>query len=136
MTPSTITYAYRVYLETLLSYGTDAKVTQLTGQLWHKETAAHTDAVEIIDGPTANEGFVARRTNIVHSRIVDMTGRPYVDLFLQDKFLINGVDVKIRLVRSKSAFVLMAGRGNPDYKINIVNGQPESDRADGPHQCP
>ena len=34
VTPSTNTYAYRAYIETLLSYGTDAKDTQLTGQLW------------------------------------------------------------------------------------------------------
>ena len=113
VTPSTNTYAYRAYIETLLSYGTDAKVTQLTSQLWHKDTATHMDAVEIVDGPAANEGFVARRANIVRSRGVDMMGRIHVDLFLQDKFLINGVDVKIRLVRSKSAFALMAGGNKP-----------------------
>ena len=89
------TYAYRAYIETLLSYGTDAKVTQLTGQLWHKDTATHMDAVEIVDGAAANAGFVARRENIVRSRVVDMMGRLHVDLFLQDKFLINGVNVKI-----------------------------------------
>ncbi|KAI0214472.1 hypothetical protein LSAT2_000437 [Lamellibrachia satsuma] len=121
VTPSTNTYAYRAYIETLLSYGTDAKVTQLTGQLWHKDTATHMDAVEIVDGAAANAGFVARRENIVRSRVVDMMGRLHVDLFLQDKFLINGVDVKIRLVRSKAAFALMAGGPNPDYRINIVN---------------
>ena len=116
VTPSTNTYAYM-----LLSYGTDAKVTQLTSQLWHKDTATHMDAVEIVEGPAANRGFVARRANIVRSRVVDLMGRLHVDLFLQDKFLINGVDVKIRLVRSKSAFALMAGGVNTDYKINIVN---------------
>ena len=79
------------------------------------------DAVEIVDGAAANEGFVARRANIVRSQVVYMMDRLYVDLFLQDKFLINGVDVKIRLVRSKSAFVLMVGGRNPDYRINIVN---------------
>ena len=121
VTLSTNTYAYRAYIETLLSYGTDAKVTQLTGQLWHKDTATHMDAVEIDAGPAANEGFVARRANIARSRVVDMMGRLHVDLFLQDKFLINGVDVKIRLVRSKAAFALMAGGANPDYRINIVN---------------
>ena len=78
-------------------------------------------AVEIDDGPAANAGFVARRANILRSRVVDMMGRLHVDLFLQDKFLINGVDVKIRLVRSKPAFALMAGGVNPDYKITIVN---------------
>ena len=136
MTRSTNTYAYCAYIETLLSYGTDAKVTQLTGQLWHKDTATHMDAVEIVDGAAANAGFVARREHIVRSRVVDMMGRLHVDLFLQDKFLINGVDVKIRLVRSKAAFALMAGGPNPDYRINIVcqEGHPQSHRADGTHQ--
>ena len=119
VTPSTNTYAYRAYIETLLSYG--PKDTQLTGQLWHKDTATHMDAVEIVDGAAAKAGFVARRANIVRSRVVDLMGRLHVDLFLQDKFLINGVDVKIRLVRSKAAFALMAGGPNPDYRINIVN---------------
>ena len=106
MTPSINTYAYRAYTETLPSYSTDAKVTQLTSQLWHKDTATHMDVIEIVDGAAANEGFVAQRANIVRSRVVDLTGHLNVDLFLQDKFLINGVDVKIRLVRSKSAFAV------------------------------
>ncbi|KAI0238686.1 hypothetical protein LSAT2_010570, partial [Lamellibrachia satsuma] len=38
VTPSTNTYAYRAYIEMLLSYGTDAKGTQLMSQLWHKDT--------------------------------------------------------------------------------------------------
>ncbi|KAI0213962.1 hypothetical protein LSAT2_000953 [Lamellibrachia satsuma] len=121
VTPSTNTYAYRAYIETLLSYGTDAKATQLTSQLWHKDTVNHLDAVEIDDGAAANAGFVARRANIVRSRVVDMMCHLHVDLFLQDKFLINGVDVKIQLVRSKSAFGLMAGGANPDYRINVIN---------------
>ena len=48
-------------------------------------------------------------------------GRLHVDLFLQDRFLLNGVSVKIRLVRSKDAFSLMAGGQNPDYKVQIVD---------------
>ena len=48
--------------------------------------------------------------------MVDMMGRLHVDLFLQDKFLLNGVDVKIRLVRSKDAFSLCQ---NPNYKVRI-----------------
>ena len=59
--PSTNTYAYRVYIETLLSYGTDTKVTQLTSQLRHKDTAIHMDAVEIADRAAANAGLLARR---------------------------------------------------------------------------
>ena len=47
VTPSTNTYAYHAYIETLLSYGTDAKDTQLTGQLGHNDTATRIDAVDI-----------------------------------------------------------------------------------------
>ena len=50
-----------------------------------------------------------------------MTGRLHVDLFTQDRFLLNGVSVKIRFVRSKAAFSLMAGGANPDYKVRIVD---------------
>ena len=50
-----------------------------------------------------------------------MMGRLHVDMFLQDRFLLNGVDVKIRLVRTKDAFALMAGGVNPTNKVNIVD---------------
>ena len=53
--------------------------------------------------------------------VVEMVGRLHVDLFLQDRFLIYGVDDKIRLVRSRDAFALMAGGPNPQYKICIVD---------------
>ena len=68
-----------------------------------------------------NRGMVSRRAHVTQSRIVDMMGRLHVDLFLQDRYLLNGVDVKIRLVRSKDTFALMAGGGNLDYKVHIVN---------------
>ena len=68
-----------------------------------------------------NAGLVERRRHIAGSRVVEMMGRLHVDLFMQDRFLINGVTVKIRLVRSKDAFSLMAGGVNPDYKVRIVD---------------
>ena len=117
---SSNSYPYRSYIEELLSYGFDAKSTQLTNQLWYKDKASRTHATELAAGPDPNPGFVTRRDYIAGSRVVDMMGRLHVDMFLQDKFLINGVDVKLRLVRSTAAFALMAA-GNNDYKITIVN---------------
>ena len=47
VTASTNTYPYRAYLETLLSYGADAKQSQLTAALWYKDKSprmiAHAD---------------------------------------------------------------------------------------------
>ena len=50
-----------------------------------------------------------------------MMGRLHVDLFTQDRFLLNGVTVRVRLVRIKDTFSLMAGGANPDYKVCIVD---------------
>ena len=72
-----------------------------------------------VDG--GNTCLVERRRYIAESRVVETMGRLHVDLFLQDRFLLNGVSVKIRLVRSKDAFSLMARGQNPDYKVQIVD---------------
>ena len=115
MAPSTNTYPYRAYIETALSYGSDAKETKLTSQLWYKDTAGRMDSAALADDNTAKAGFKSRR------HVVEMMGRLNVDMLLQDRFLLNGVDVKIRLVRSKDAFALTAGGVNPTYKVNIVD---------------
>ena len=113
VTPSSNTYPFRAYVDTVLSYGDEAKNSQLTSQLWYKDTAGHTDATTVDGG---NTGLVKRRRYIAESRIVEMMGRLHVDLFLQDSFLLNGVSVKIRLVLSKDAFSLMAGGQTPNTR--------------------
>ena len=118
VTPSSNTYPFRAYVETLLSYGTEAKKTQLTSQLWYKDTAGRMEATTENGG---NLCLTERRRYIADSRVVEMMGRLHVDVFLQDRFLINGVTVKVRLVRSKDAFSLMGGGQNPDYKVQVVD---------------
>ena len=75
VTPSTNTYPYRAYIETLLSYGSEAKETQLTSQLWYKDTAGRMDSVKIVDEDVMNRGLVFRRAHVTQSRVVDMMGR-------------------------------------------------------------
>ena len=120
VTASSNTYPFRAYVETLLSYGAEAKKTQLTSQLWYKDTAGHMDATLENGG---NAGLTERRKYIAGSRVVEMMGRLHVDLYLQDRFLLNGVSVKIRLVRSKHTFSLMADGVNPDFKVQIVDAK-------------
>ncbi|KAK2161921.1 hypothetical protein NP493_1552g00023 [Ridgeia piscesae] len=69
---------------------------------------------------TANEGLQKRQEHTVGSRVVDMMGRLHVDLFFQDRYLLNGVDIKVRMVQSKDTFAFMAGGSTPAYKITIV----------------
>ena len=42
VTPSSNTYPFRTYVDTVQSYGTEAKNTQLTSQLWYKDMDATT----------------------------------------------------------------------------------------------
>ena len=118
VTPSSNTYLIRAYVDTVLSYGAEANNTQLTSQLWYKDTAGNMDSTTVDGG---NTGLVERRRYILESRVGEMMGRLHIDLFLQDRFLLNGVSVTIRLVRSKDAFSLMADCQNPDYKVQIVD---------------
>ena len=52
VTPSSNTYPFRAYVDTLLSYGAEANTTQLTSQLWYKDTAGHMDATTADGGNT------------------------------------------------------------------------------------
>ena len=111
---STNTYPFRAYMETLLSFGPAAKESQLTAALWYKDTAGHMDAVT-----DDNEGLAARKRCTSRSRVVELMGKIHGDLFFQNRLLLNGLDLKIRLVRSKDAFALMATA--PTFKTRITD---------------
>ena len=47
---------------------------------------------------------------IIAENDFDMYGRLHVDIFFQDRLLINNMNVRRRLTRSKDAFCLMSDR--------------------------
>ena len=102
------TYPYRAMMVTLLSYGKDAKRSQLTSSLFYKDEAGRMDSTTFVEA-TRNYGFY-------HRREFDMMGRLHADIFLQECYMINEVGVKIKLVRSKDAFCVM-GAG----KVQILH---------------
>ena len=98
-------------METLLSYGEDAKRTQLTSDLFYKDRAGRMDSVDLADN-AANDGLVKRRP-----LGMDMMGRLHADIVSQDRYMIDEVGVKIKLTRSKDDFCLM---GAMISKVQIV----------------
>ena len=61
ISPSSNTYPYRCMIETLLNYGDDAKKSQLSAQLFYKDTARKMEVVKPTeDDATANRGLKAR----------------------------------------------------------------------------
>ena len=111
------TYPYRAMLETLLSYGDDAKKTQLTSELFYADEAGKMDTVAFGNDAARNSGLMKRAAFTATSNVVDMIGRIHADIFFQDRYLLNEVNVKIKLVRSKDAFSIMSAN---DHKTVIV----------------
>ncbi|GFY27109.1 uncharacterized protein F54H12.2 [Trichonephila clavipes] len=93
---STNTYPYRSYIETLLNHGYDSKTSQLTAELFYKDS---------------DDGLKKRTEFFKESATVDMIGFIHSDLFHQDRLLLNLVDLKIKLILSKPEFCLQGSEG-------------------------
>ena len=115
ISPPTKVYAYRAYIETLLSYGTAAKESQLTAAAWYVDTAGKFEL-----RTDENAGFTTRKSLMSDSKSLQMMGKLHCDLFQQDRYLINNVDVKIRMTRNNDGFCLMGDGANYKIKINDV----------------
>lgn len=107
---------YRAIIQTLLNYGQDAKSSQLQSQLFFKDDFDHP---EDPDPTGANNGLFLRAKFIENSKYLELQGPIFHDLFSMKRYMINQVDVKLKLYRSSPAFCLCAGDASPNYKIEI-----------------
>ena len=73
----------------------------------------------IEDVDNRNEGLHQRFLHTKGSKLVDLIGPIHADIFFQDKLLLNGVSMKIKLHRSKDSFCLMSSTPDADYKVKI-----------------
>ncbi|XP_070550011.1 uncharacterized protein [Ptychodera flava] len=100
---------YRAMLETLLNYGKEAKDTHIGSALFFKDYNLKMDEVDPTkeDGEV-NKGLKNRYAFMSGSQVVDMVGPIHSDLFFQPKYLMNGVELRLKLNKSKHASPLRA----------------------------
>lgn len=108
-------YPYRAYLEALLGRGMDAKQAQLTAALYYQDTRGH---MEVVAGDE-NVGMSKRRELASESKVLDMMGKLHTDLTHQSRYILNGVDIKIRLIPSNPRFHLMLGADQANCRTII-----------------
>uniref|UniRef100_A0A6V7KRU0 Uncharacterized protein n=1 Tax=Bracon brevicornis TaxID=1563983 RepID=A0A6V7KRU0_9HYME len=111
----------------LLNYGRDAEDGHLQNSLWSKDTAGlfnvprggakATNEEAII---VFNHGMEERARMIVGERVVELMGHIHCDVFNQDKFLLNGVDMHLRFVRAKDSFCLIDATPK-NFKVKLVD---------------
>lgn len=119
ITSTNNTYPYRAYLETLLSYSKAAKESHLSSALFFKDVAGSMEERNPHDDDARNTGLIRRHEGFARGGTVDLMGRIHADMFFQDRYLINDVGVRIRLVRNTNEFCLMSAVPNASYKIKI-----------------
>ena len=137
VTPAMGTYAYRSYIETLLSYDVSAKESQFSSALYYKDTATKMDEVGSLPSSktityvtdvdtkakdtfslpvpgTGNQGFAKRSKFIRNGNQFVLSGPIFADIFMTDRLLLNMLDLKVVLNRSTDAFCLMEiGNSSP-----------------------
>lgn len=101
---SPIATPYRSVFETQLGFAQPALQSIGTLRMWYKDTAGAMDAVN----PGTNAGRDKRYELAKESKIIDMIGPIHADLFNQPRFLLNNVELRIKLTRNRDAFMIMS----------------------------
>lgn len=111
-------YPWKVYLKLLLSSGGDVSESQLQSQLFYLDD-------DDMDNPDAyggtNGGLSNRYAFTQKSQIFDMEGPLYEDVFRLDKYLVNGVDLHLKLFRNPAPFIIMSKEPSPSYKLQLLD---------------
>lgn len=102
---SAMTYPYRSIFESVINYDTPAKQSHMAMRGFYKDTAGHMD-----DLGKDNKGLEKRREITKNSKVFELMGPIHADFFNQDRFLLNNVELRIKLIRSQNAFVLMSSK--------------------------
>ena len=98
----------------MVSFGQDAKNSQLSALLWHRNMSEHFDT----RGAT-NPGYTKRKVFAAESKEIDMMGKLHLDLFFQNRYLLNGDEVRLRFICSNDLFCLHGNANQADNKVSL-----------------
>ena len=111
-------YPYKAYMDTLLNTGVNDKV-RLTSQLFEKDTAGYHDDAGVRTG--GNTGLYLRGRYTDNGRVLEMEGPIEMDIFQQNRLIVNGVSLALKFWPSKNAFRLMSDDEGSAFKVQILD---------------
>ena len=113
-----VNHPFKTILDLLLTSTNDMLTSQAQGGLFFKDTAGNMDDVRLSG---SNNGFVERSKLIRNGNVATIEGVLYNDFILdQDRLLLNGVAVNIKLFQAKDEFRLLTSK-DEKYKFVITN---------------
>lgn len=114
-------YATRAYLQTLLNFDKNTQDSLLSASLWKKDTPGKFESLAESKATEGNVGAKWRKELCVLTNdrgSVQLAGRLFVDLFAQDRFFPNNLDVDIELIQNKAHYPFY---GNVKINFKIKN---------------
>jgi len=115
-------YAYKAYIENLLSFGSDAKKHQLAAAMFHQDISDMDVHDESVLEKTKNKGAKDRFERTRYSRSFECISFLHSEIFEQPKLILNKVEMNVKLTRNDDDFVLMSKEANRKYRIVIEEG--------------
>lgn len=85
----------------------------MTNVAWYQDTSSKFNTLD-----DTNLGFKARKQLIAESKPVNLLGYLHCPLFNVDRLIINGVDMNVKLIPSKSNFQFI---GDVNVKLHILD---------------
>ena len=110
-------YGYKAMIETLLGFNKEAQDSFLRCQGFEKENSATIDDIKDV---RVNTGFFSRFALFGASQTVDLEGPLMADICQQDRFILNGVEMNIKLWPAKDAFTLLTAIDPPVYTVKFT----------------
>nr|XP_022314419.1 uncharacterized protein F54H12.2-like [Crassostrea virginica]XP_022335830.1 uncharacterized protein F54H12.2-like [Crassostrea virginica] len=111
-------YPYKAYIDTLLSTR-EERVISNSSQLFLKDAAGHFDDPDVETG--LNNGLYSRWLYTRDGMVLDLEGPLLLDFFQQERLILNGVGMTLKLWPSKNSFRLMSNSLQPDEKVRVVD---------------
>ena len=113
-------YAYRAYIEALLSFNKMTKDTQLAVSMFHPDIQKfdfHEIGNTLRDANCANTGAHKRWNLTKYSKPFETFSKLHLDICSQNKYILNKTNLKIKCYRAPNTFALMAKDNDEKYKI-------------------
>ena len=98
------TYPYKAIFEALIGYSEDARKSHLTSALYKQDSTTNPDVID-----TTRAAYIAPDTTTAKDgKVIELLGKPQLDLSFQEKALIGGVSIKLEFTPHDPKFYLMA----------------------------
>jgi hypothetical protein len=108
-------YTFRSYMETLLNFSEESKKSQLKNILF--------DGDECPENFLTNAGWIQRSKDLASSKINEVYGKLHCDMLNQPLYLLNNVDLRIKLTLNSEEFYMLCEKSESDCCVKILDAR-------------